>query len=229
MPRTARKYKLSDSLVYHIINRGILKHDIFHDQRDVNSFLKIVARYAQLFEFSIYHWCVMHNHFHLILKLRDFWSLSKAIGGLQQVYARRYHKRYNTAGRLFQSRFKSQAIEQSSYLLACARYVERNPVRAGLVTVPWEWPWSSARFYVLGENDPLVTPDPEWTAMGTTVEERRKAYREWLLDKEKAIAEEKYFKSNTDVLGSESFLMAMGIRQGRPRPRTGRPPKIVSR
>ena len=229
MPRRARKHQLGRALTYHIMNRGILGQDIFHDTQDVDSFIESVAVYIRRFEISVYHWCIMHNHYHLILKLNDYRILSKIAGGLQQIYARKYHKRYNTAGRFFQNRFKSQAIEQSSYLLACGRYVERNPVRAGLVAAPWEWPWSSARFYALGNEDPIITEDPELRGMGLAGPGGRMAYREWLMDDEKATSEEKYFRRNADVVGSDGFLRSMGRRGRRPCPRIGRPAQPVSK
>jgi len=84
------------------------------------------------------------------------------VGGWQHVYAVRYHRKYQTAGRLFQGRFKSQAIEKERYLLACGRYVEQNPVRAGLCAHAWHWPWSSAGFYAEGKRDALTVLDPLW-------------------------------------------------------------------
>lgn len=75
------------------MNRGILGQDIFHDTQDVDSFIESVARYIRRFEIAASHWCLMHNHYHLILKLNDHRILSKIAGGLQQIYARRYHTR----------------------------------------------------------------------------------------------------------------------------------------
>jgi putative transposase len=97
-------------------------------------------------------------------------DLNKIIGAIQQIHTRYYHKRYQTAGQLFQSRFKSQAIENSNYLLSCGRYIELNPKRANLVQIPWEWRWSSAQYYALGQKDEITEDDPEWISRGLSKE-----------------------------------------------------------
>jgi putative transposase len=75
-------------------------------------------------------------------------------------YWHHYRRRYDLVGHLFQNRFKSPAVEAEGYLLSCGRYIERNPVEAGLVAPPWEYQWSSCRAYALGEADALVAPNP---------------------------------------------------------------------
>jgi putative transposase len=175
MPRNPRKYQISNSSFYHIVNRGVLRQTIFHDKQDAREFVGIIKQYKTREEIEIYHWCLMGNHYHLVLKMRKPERISKLIGGIQQVYAQYYHKRYHTAGRLFGSRFKSQVIEDESYLLVCGRYVERNPVRAGLIKNPWDWSESSALYYVLGKKDAITDKNPHW-ADGNAEE-----YKQWLL------------------------------------------------
>jgi REP element-mobilizing transposase RayT len=208
MARKARFYQLEKSLIYHVINRGVICQTIFHGQEDVNKLLSLMKLYQKRFNFKIYHWCVMNNHYHLVVELRDSKKLSKIIGAIQQLYALYHHRRYQTTGRLFQSRFKSQAIEKVNYLLACARYVERNPVRAGLVKLPWEWPWSSAHYFVLGKEDGITQPNPEWNGDVNT-------YQKWLLLEEEAKEEEKIFRSSKEVIGSEEFLKKLTVIAGR--------------
>jgi putative transposase len=206
--RKARLYQLEQSLVYHVINRGIICQAIFHSQEDVGQFISLLRRYQKRFHFKVYHWCIMHNHYHLVLELQESTELSKIIGAIQQLYALYHHKRYQTAGQLFQGRFKSQAIEKANYLLACARYVERNPLRAGLVKLPWEWPWSSACYYILKKEDGITQTDPEWNADSD-------AYKKWLLSEEKAKEEEKVFRSSKEAIGSEWFLKRLAKVAGR--------------
>ncbi|MBU1262841.1 transposase, partial [bacterium] len=118
-----------------MINRGVIRQTIFHDEEDMKRFISLIKRYQEKFSFKVYHWCLMNNHYHLLIELANSKDLNKIMGAIQQIYAVYHHKRYQTAGQLFQSRFKSQAIEKSNYLLACGRYIERNPLRANLVRV----------------------------------------------------------------------------------------------
>jgi putative transposase len=219
MPRKPRLYQLERSLVYHIINRGVIRQTIFHGEEDVTQFLSLIKRYQKRFPFKIYHWVLMSNHYHLVMELAQPKDLSKIIGPIQQIYAVYHHRRHRTAGQLFQSRYKSQAIEKGSYLLSCGRYVERNPLRAGLVKLPWDYKASSSRYYVFNEPDGITQPNPEWLGTNGTSD----SYRKWLLD-DKAKDEEKLFRSDTSVIGSSEFPKKLMSVDGRLYPRTrGRP------
>ena len=218
MPRKPRKYQIDKSLIFHLINRGVLKQAIFHHAEDYVFFMSAVKRYSSKTDASIYHWCLIPNHYHMLVELLEPTALSKMVGGWQHVYAVRYHQRYGTAGRFFQGRFKSQAIEREKYLLACGRYVELNPVRAGLCEFPWDWPWSSAKFYVEGKRDLLTTHDPLWK--GKSAEE----YKEWLMAG-CSKTEESLFRSSSEVIGGEDFQRAL-LRVGGRFKRRGRGRKI---
>lgn len=219
MPRKPRKYQTESSLVYHIINRGIICQDIFHDDKDFNKFLAIIRNYKNLFSFKIYHWCLMNNHYHLLLELPNPTKLSKIIGPIQQIYALYHHSRYHTAGRLFQGRFKSQAIEKDNYLLACGRYIERNPIRANLVQEPWKYKHSSAEYYILGTDDHLTDINPEWDHKGLNKEN----YIEWLLDNNSK-KDEPIFHSSLPAIGNDLFMNKLIYQKGRLYPRRiGRP------
>lgn len=201
MPRISRKNSISQSQIFHIINRGILRQEIFHDNQDVSNFLNLLGRYKEKFNFKVYHWCVMPNHYHLLIEFLDGRLLSKSVGACQQLYAAYYHRKYKTAGKLFQNRFKSQAIEAQDYLLACGRYIECNPVRAGLVKVPWEWAWSSASCYVLQKRDKITSINAEFKEFYLNV----KAYKEWLQEVSRSQAEEDVFRSSSNIIGCDLF------------------------
>ncbi|MFH1777107.1 MAG: transposase [Candidatus Omnitrophota bacterium] len=174
MARKLRKYQMARSLIFHVVNRGILKQDIFHDDYDFLEFIGIVHRYIKKENIEIYHWCIMGNHYHIVMGLKQPERLSKIAAGWQHIYARKYHNKYDPAGRLFQGRFKSQAIEKENYLLACGRYVEQNPVRAKICNHAWPWQWSSARFYIYSKKDRLTTHYPCWKGMDA------KSYKQFL-------------------------------------------------
>ncbi len=207
MARTSRSIQLRKSITFHVLNRGVLKQPIFHDEKDYSLFLKILQRYISKLNAKVYHWCLMPNHYHIVIEPASAEVLSKLIGGVQQVYAMKYHRRYSTAGRLFQCRFKSQAIDKYTYLLACGRYVERNPVRAGLCQNAWEWAWSSVSFYTKGKLDSVTSPDP------TLKEKSREQYIEWL--RQECQAEENMLRSNKEIVGSDAFQNELVRKHGR--------------
>jgi len=105
-------------------------------------------------------WCLMTNHVHLVLVPAQPAALARAIGEAHRRYTRAINFRERVRGHLFQERFHSFPIQEDRHLLAVARYVERNPVRAGLVTQPETYRWSSARHHVLGKPDPLIHGSP---------------------------------------------------------------------
>jgi putative transposase len=145
------------------------------------------------------------------------------MAGLLRSYVHHFHQRSGFVGPLWQGRFKSPAIERDGYLLSCGRYVERNPVEAGLVSKPWEYPWSSCRAYALGELDALLNSNPLYEELAATAERRRQLWREFLLgadEKEEAV------RHGAWAIGGEAFRVRMRHQQGRPRPRRrGRPRK----
>ena len=120
----------------------------------------------------------MPNHYHLLAQL-PFAMLRPLVSGLQQCYARHHHRRHGTCGVVWQGRFKSKPVDTDLSLGRCARYIERNPVRAKLAEPAWDWPFGSARFYVLGQEDGLTSTDLRYDASGLTAG-RREAYADML-------------------------------------------------
>lgn len=219
-----RQNSISQSHIFHVINRGVLRQEIFHDAQDVGVFLDIVARYKSKFNFEVYHWCIMPNHYHLLSDYSDATLLTKSVGACQQIYAVYYHRKYKTAGKLFQGRFKSQAIEKEAYLFACGRYIERNPVRAGLVVEPWAWEWSSAAFYCLSRPDKIATVNDEFQEFYGDAEN----YKKWLQDPRNRIEDECLFRSNASIIGSQAYKARHLMRGGHPVQRGRGRPRLVS-
>lgn len=220
MPRQPRSHQMDDNQTYHILNRGILRQEIFHDDQDASYFLQTINRYKQKASFEVYHWCLMPNHFHLLIELSNGYLLSKVVGACQQIYAFYYHRRYKTAGRLFQNRFKSQAIQKERYLFACGRYIELNPVRAGLVELPWQWRWTSARYYAFEEKDDITSFNPSWKDRFQNVEN----YKQWILNAEDAKRESELFKASTNIAGDDDFRKQQFMQNGHAVPKhLGRP------
>ena len=103
------------------------RETIFHDDEDRARFLQRLAEYRDRFELRIYHYCLMGNHFHVLLQLPDPRGVSRVMAGLLVAYWHHYRLRLGLVGHLFQGRFKSPAVEADEYLLSCGRYIERNP------------------------------------------------------------------------------------------------------
>jgi putative transposase len=217
----ARKYQVSRSLFYHVYNRGNGRQEIFHQEADYRRFMEILVRYSRENAFAVYHWVLMPNHFHLLLKLENPDDLLRLAAGFSRAYVHYHHRRYDSVGHLFQGRFKSQAIEKESYLLACARYIERNPVRAGLAPNAESYAYSSAGYYVLGSKDNLTTTDECFFPPDGDINAQRLSYREYLREARDESSE--MFHAFGKALGSAKFQAHLCKKRGIFVPRFGRP------
>ncbi len=145
------------------------------------------------------------------------------MAGLLRAYVHHCHRRHAFVGHRWQGRFKSPAVQYREYLLSCGRYIERNPVEAGLLTEPWEYRWSSARAYALGAPDPLLADNTEYLAISEEPHRRRELWRQFLLG---ADHREEVFRAGDWAIGDGDFRLRAHLQQGRPGPRRrGRPPK----
>nr|WP_094605905.1 transposase [Sporomusa silvacetica]OZC16757.1 transposase IS200 like protein [Sporomusa silvacetica DSM 10669] len=145
MPRTARKK--SNSGIYHIMLRGINRQIIFEDDEDRVKFIDTLKHYKLKCGFNIFAYCLMDNHVHLIIKVNNesLESIMKRIG-VSYVYW--YNWKYKRSGHLFQDRYKSEVIEDDSYLLSVVRYIHQNPIKANITPIIGEYPWSSYGEYI---------------------------------------------------------------------------------
>ena len=181
MPRAGRV--VIDGGTYHVLTRGNNGQTVFHHDADYQRYLQLLSNYAHERQLKVYHFALMPNHVHLVLEVVDGPALSKAMHGLNLSYALYYRKRHAYRGHLWQDRFKSLLIDRESYLLECGRYVELNPVRAGLVREPREYPWSSYRAYAEGAFNPLLASHPLYPTLGATTSERQKHYIQFVDDR----------------------------------------------
>jgi REP element-mobilizing transposase RayT len=219
MPQLSRADQIEESLTYHVYNRGNGKLDVFHDDQDCQRFLQVVSKYKSLYPIAIYHWVLMSNHFHIVISMEIPKLISKCIGGILQVYAQYHHKRWDSAGRLWQGRFASQVVQKEKYLFECGRYVERNPMRAGLVKYPWEYKWSSCQYYINTKKDDIITRDPAFEAFGNNAQDGIEKYKEWLME-----GEETAFYNLNNPVGDKEFIRRLTQDRGRlVRRKKGRP------
>src|SRR5579872_2678162 len=141
---------------HHVTQRGNNRQDVFHSNDDRKLYLKLLDQQAERHKLRVLGWCLMTNHVHLIVIPEDAASMALALGQAHSQYALAMNRRRESVGHLWQNRFRSCAL-QGSHLFRALRYVELNPVRAGLAPSGWEWAWSSALAHVHGIDDPLMS------------------------------------------------------------------------
>ena len=139
---------------YHVLNRGNGGEKVLRQDRDKEKFLQYVGEAAGQYSLSIHTYCLMDNHFHLLVETHDA-NLSAAIQWLNISYAAWYNKKHNRSGHVFQGRFKSYLIDADEYLTTVSRYIHLNPVRAGVVKKPRDYPWSSYRCFAGEQKAPV--------------------------------------------------------------------------
>jgi putative transposase len=144
--------------VYHVLNRAVARAALFEKDGDYAAFLRIVEEARAWQPMRVLAYCVMPNHWHLVLWPRRDGELSEYLRWLTVTHAQRWHAHYHTSGSgaLYQGRFKSFPVEEDDHLLAVCRYVERNALRAGLVARAEAWPWGSLQQRLAGTPEPLL-------------------------------------------------------------------------
>ena len=133
--------------VYHVTSRGDRREPIYKDDVDREGQLAVLAKALDRFNSEALAYCLMGNHYHLVLQTHSG-QLSRLMRHLNGVYTQTFNRRHGLAGHLFQGRFKAVLVDRDSYFVEVCRYVERNPVAAGLVQQPQDWPWSSCRAHL---------------------------------------------------------------------------------
>ena len=215
MPRIGRTYQ--QAVCYHVMNRGINRQMVFQDEADHAAFKDLVKVYQARTGAKVYHWALMGNHYHMVVEVAHA-KLREWAGGFQQKYAWYHHQRYGTSGTFWQDRFKSKPVEIGGYLVSVGRYVERNPVRAGMVVEAWGYRWSSALHYVTGSEDGLTDHN---TYLGPMGETERAMYKQALISgADDALV---MGKRAARVIGSHEFSAMLTMDRGRHRFRDGHP------
>lgn len=205
---------------HHITQRGNRRQQTFFSDEDYRAYLNLMSEWCGRCRVSVWAYCLMPNHVHLVVVPESEVGLRSAIGEAHRRYTLRVNSREGWRGHLWQGRFASVVLDEA-HLLAAVRYVERNPLRAGLVASAEEWPWSSACAHVLGRDDALVKTAPMLERVG--------AWPEYL-----AIAEDETLleglrrnQRTGRVLGGEDFIKSLESALARPlKPgKRGRKPK----
>ena len=163
--------------LHHVMHRGNNGQAVFATTPDFELFLQLLSGYANQFEVSIHAYVLMSNHFHLLATpLQDNKGVPKLMQALGRSYARYFNDLNNRSGTLWEGRYRSTLIQPERFGLACMVYTDLNPVRAGQVMNPANYPWSSHSHYVGRRVDPLITPHAVTWALGNTPFAREATY-----------------------------------------------------
>lgn len=180
MPRPPRL--LLSQTFYHIMTRGNNRNEVFKLDTDYQYFLELIVKYKTEHHFDLYHYSLMPNHTHMLVKTNKASDFSTFMKKLNLAYFHHYRKNYGWVGHFWQDRFKSQPVGKDEYFIQCGKYIELNPVRAKLVEKPEDYSYSSYRYYINGVNNPLLTEDLLYESFGQNTIERQKAYQEMVVD-----------------------------------------------
>ncbi|MEO8562690.1 MAG: transposase [bacterium] len=175
MPRPPRAVVPGQPL--HLIQRGVNRVACFTDDLDRRHFIHTLRVVSERTGCAIHAYVLMVNHVHLLITPNEERSPSRMMQMLGRSYVRWFNERHDRSGTLWEGRYRSSIIDSERYFLACSRYVELNPVRAGMVTRPDAYDWSSSKSNAHGVSDALVTHHPLYLALGRTPSARRASYR----------------------------------------------------
>ena len=191
----------------HVIQRGINRQICFACDADIAAYANWLATGAKKYEVEINGWVFMTNHIHLLVTPQHNEAVSKLMQYLGRLYVKYFNYRYARSGSLFEDRFKSSVVQDDLYLLTCLRYIELNPVRAGMVVDPGEYRWSSYAAHGLGRRISMLTPHPSYLALGETRAARRTSYRALIGEKLDANITERirHCANKGLVLGTQEF------------------------
>ena len=161
----------------HVIQRGNNRQACFHAEQDLIAYAGWLKQYSREFDVQVHAWVFMTNHVHLLTTPLSDNGVSNMMQALGRMYVRYFNREYRRSGTLWEGRYKSCLVQAEDYLLQCYRYIELNPVRAGMIKDPADYYWSSYAFNGLGKESSLITAHPQYTALGRYPKQRRERYR----------------------------------------------------
>jgi putative transposase len=191
----------------HIIQRGNNRQVCFLEEQDYKVYLVKLLEYSEKYKVAVHAFVLMTNHVHILATPSTTFGVSQMMQSLGRYYVRYINVKYKRSGTLWEGRFKSTLVQSDFYFLSVMRYIELNPVRAKMVKLVAEYPWSSFQHNGLGKKVALVTNHPVYKALASKREERLQAYIE-LFDQQLAehtIQEIRDTTNKSWVLGDAGF------------------------
>ena len=191
----------------HVIQRGNNRQVVFTSDSDIAAYAHWLKEGASKYEVSIHGWVFMTNHVHLLLTPGHDDSVSKLFQYLGRLYVRFFNFAYARSGTLFEGRFKSCLVQENGYFLNCLRYIELNPVRAGMVVDPGAYHWSSYGIHGHGFHASMWSAHPTYLSLGETKVQRQKHYRRLVGEalEQDVLAKIRHCANSGLVLGTEKY------------------------
>jgi len=213
----------------HIIQRGNNRQATFYADEDYRFYLDHLADAARQYDCAVHAYVLMTNHVHMLASAGKPYDLSRMMQHLGRHFVRYINRTYRRSGTLWEGRFKASLVQSEGYFLRCSRYIECNPVRAGMVRAPGEYRWSSYRHHAFGIADGLLSTHAQYEQLGDGAEARQQAYRALFFNEldAKELAEIRSAVNRGWPLGGERFkdeIERALERAARP-PKRGRPAK----
>ena len=214
-----------DGAIYHVTVRGNNKENIFNDEIDNQKYLKIIREYQNIYNFILYTYILMPNHIHFVIEPSEKADISKIMHRINTNYVKYFTWKYKKVGHVHQGRFFSNIIAKDEYLLSVVRYVLLNPVRAKLVSTPYDWPWSSIHAYLGKDNNNLkVDASFVLNMLSSDKKEQINALNEFLFaDKTEEDKKLKQKISTSFFIGADSYVSRMNRSFKVERKKRGRP------
>lgn len=201
----------------HVVHRGNNRQACFHEEQDRSFYLFHLRRLLGPSGCGLHAYCLMTNHVHLLLTSSTDGGCARLMQRVAQLHTQYVNRTYRRSGSLWEGRFRSCLVQSEEYLLACYRYVESNPVRAGMCPRPREYEWSSYRGNAEGLADPLLTPHEEYLRLGVTGPIRRSAYEDLFCTDPRYWRTDEIRKATNGnfALGDNNFKRDIAARLGR--------------
>lgn len=175
MPRRSRL--VLPGVPMHLIQRGNNRQACFFCEDDYRNYLRWLGEGAERFRCRVHAWVLMTNHVHLLVSTDEQGAVARLMKAVGQRYTQYVNRVYGRTGSLWEGRFRSCLTDSDAYVLTCMRYIELNPVRAGMVEHPAEYAWSSYRVNAQGAPSALASPHPAYVALAEDRDMRAVAYR----------------------------------------------------
>jgi putative transposase len=227
MPRQPRYF--IPGMPQHLIARGVDKQAVFFQEADYQLYLNALLRATRDQACAVHAYVLMTNHVHLLITPATEKGIPLLMQAMGRLYVQALNRNYVRTGTLWQGRYKASLVQDEHYLLACQRYIELNPVRAGMVNGPGEYRWSSYARNALGEPDTLVTPHAIYQKLHTDPAQRLAEYRALFANTlSSELLEQLRTQTNAClILGNRRFKAQIASMLGREveHRKTGRPKK----
>ena len=202
MPRYARL--AYPNLFYHIINRGFERRHIFKENKDYIKFLENLLKYKKKFDWIIYCYCLLPNHYHLLIQTKKH-PLARILNSLQTAYGVYFNRKYKRIGPIFAGRYKSIIVQKDEYFMQVSKYIHLNPVKAGLVNNPLIYPYSSYQEYIKDKNIALnkniIDNKAKKRIIGNLDKKSINSYQSFVEEKEDALS----YQPLIDIFGTTKF------------------------